>query len=273
MKKAICLLLALSLLLVGLAACSTDKEPEAASPTPSPTPAGDNSSGTDNSTSSDSSAPDTFLWDNFADRDPNNKPDLAPNGASMWWDNWANLRASVDDGVAQIQYRPKAFDPEDYDDENDYYARAGDWMGNWGEAIDMWSLDGISYCKYLTIRVRGEVGGEENKLLMDWHPEDNKFFAARFSDLVLADGSKAAITTDWQDLKIDLEASGFPGMTNALHIRAFAECTIYLDELYFSDPIAPIDNTSTETIVSGFNVPETGRPGDLPIKDFIAALA
>ena len=211
-----------------------------------------------------------FMWDDFTDRDPNNKPETASNGAPIWWDNWANLRASVEDGVVQIKYRPKAFDPEDYDNEDDYYARAGDWMGNWGEAIDMWSLDGISYCKYLTIRIKGEAGGEESSLIMDWHPEDSKFYAARFSDLVLADGSHPAITTEWQDLVIDLEASGFPGMTNALHIRAFAECTIWLDEIYFSEPIAPIDTTSTDTIVGGFNVPETGKPADLPIKDYLA---
>ena len=145
-------------------------------------------------------------------------------------------------------------------------------MGNWGEAIDMWSLEGIQYCKYLTIRIKGEVGGEESKLLMDWHPEDAKFYAARFSDLVLKDGSHPVITTEWQNLVIDLEKSGFPGMTNALHIRAFAECTISLDELYFSEPIGPIDTTSTDTIVAGFTVPESGKPADLPIKDFVAAL-
>ena len=211
-----------------------------------------------------------FLWDDFEGRDPNSKPDTAPNGAPIWWDNWANLRASVEDGVAQIKFRPKAFDPEDYDTEDDYYAHAADWMGNWGEAIDMWSLEGISYCKYLTIRIKGDAGGEESSLIMDWHPEDSKFFAARFSDLVLADGSHPAITTEWQDLVIDLEASGFPGMTNALHIRAFAECTIYLDEIYFSEPLAPIDITSADTIVGGFTVPESGKPGDLPIKDYLA---
>lgn len=54
-----------------------------------------------------------------------------------------------------------------------------------------------------------------------WHHEDAKFYAARFSDLVLADGSHPVITTEWQDLVIDPEASGFPGMTNALPIKDF----------------------------------------------------
>lgn len=88
-----------------------------------------------------------FLWDNFDDRDPNAKPDNAPNGASLWWDNWANLRAKNEDGAIKLDYRPKEYDPEDYETEDAYFAMAGDWMGNWGEAIDMWSLDGISYCK------------------------------------------------------------------------------------------------------------------------------
>ena len=28
---------------------------------------------------------ETYLWDNFDDRDPQAKPDLAPNGAHLWW--------------------------------------------------------------------------------------------------------------------------------------------------------------------------------------------
>lgn len=220
---------------------------------------------------SETDAPEcAFLWDDFNDRDPNAKPDKAPNGASLWWDNWANLRAAAEDGAVKIKYRPKEYDPEDYDSEEEYFQHAGDWMGNWGEAIDMWSLEGISYCKYLVIRVKGEVGGEEASLIMDWHPEDSAFFAARFSDLVLADGSHPVITPEYQDLVIDLEASGFPGMTNAFHIRAFSECTIWLDEIYFAEPVAPIDATSTDTIIGGFNVPETGKPADLPIAEYLA---
>lgn len=110
---------------------------------------------------------ETFLWDNFDDRDPNAKPELGPNGMNIWWDNWANLRAKNEDGAIKIDYRPKEYDPEDYDSEEDYYAHAADWMGNWGEAVNMWAMDGISWCKYLTIRIKGEEGGEENKLIMD----------------------------------------------------------------------------------------------------------
>ena len=89
---------------------------------------------------------------------------------------------------------------------------------------------------------------------------------------MLADGTHPVITTEWQDLVIDLEASGFPGMTNALHIRAFAKCVIYLDEITFSEAVAPIDATSSETIQAGLTAPETGKPGDLPIKDYLAEL-
>ena len=81
----------------------------------------------------------TFLWDNFDDRDPNSKPELAPNGVQIWWDNWANLRAKNEDGAIKLDYRPKAFDPEDYDSEEDYFAHAADWMANWGEAVNMWA--------------------------------------------------------------------------------------------------------------------------------------
>ena len=212
---------------------------------------------------------ETFLWDNFDERDPQSKPELAPNGVQIWWDNWANLRAKNEDGAIKIDYRPKAYDSEDYDTEDEYYAAAGDWMANWGEAVNMWALDGISYCKYLNIRIKGEVGGEEAKLLMDWHPEDAKFYAARFSDLVLADGSHPVITTEWQDLVIDLEASGFPGMTNAFHIRAFAPCVIWIDEISFSEPVAPIN---PDDVLAGLTAPETGKPAELDIKGFLAEL-
>ena len=56
---------------------------------------------------------EVFLWDNFDDRDPNAKPELAPNGVNLWWDNWANLRAKNEDGALKIDCRPKAFDPDD----------------------------------------------------------------------------------------------------------------------------------------------------------------
>ena len=212
---------------------------------------------------------EVFLWDNFDDRDPNNKPELGPNGMNIWWDNWANLRAKNEDGAIKIDYRPKEFDPEDYDSEEEYFAAAADWMGNWGEAINMWPIENLAYCKYMVIRIKGAEGGEEKKMIMDWHPEDAKFYAARFSDLVLADGSHPVITTEWQDLVIDLEASGFPGMTNALHLRAFAKCVIWLDEINFTEAVAPVDHDNP---LAGITMEESGKPQNLPIKDFLAEL-
>ena len=215
-------------------------------------------------------AGESFLWDNFDDRDPNAKPELGPNGVNIWWDNWANMRAKNEDGAIKMDFRPKAYDSEDYDSEDDYYAHAADWMSNWGEAVNMWALEGITNCKYMTIRIKGEAGGEEAKMLMDWHPEDAKFYAARFSDLVLVDGSHPAITTEWQDLVIDLEASGFPGMTNALHLRAFAKCVIWVDEITFNESVEGLDPTNP---TASMTLPETGKPGDLPIKDYLAEIA
>ena len=61
-------------------------------------------------------------------------------------------------------------------------------------------------------------------------------------------------------------------MTNAFHIRAFAKCVIWLDEITFSEAVAPVDATSQETILGGMTVPETGKPGDLPIQQFVAEL-
>ncbi len=281
MKKLLALVLAVCMIF-SLAACSQSTPPTAATNEPAPAPAEpavpapepaapavESAAPEQPAEPAPADAPQSFLWDNFDDRDPNAKPDTAPNGAPIWWDNWANLRAKNEDGAIKLDYRPKAFDSEDYDNMDDYFARAGDWMGNWGEAIDMWSLDGISWCKYLVIRIKGAEGGEETSLIMDWHPEDSKFYAARFCDLVLADGTNPVITTDWQDLVIDLEASGFPGMTNAFHIRAFAPCVIWLDEITFSEPISPIDATSSDTIKAGMTAPETGKPAELPIREYL----
>ena len=212
---------------------------------------------------------EVFLWDNFADRDPNNTPEFGPNGMNIWWDNFVNLRAKNEDGALKLSMKPKEFDPEDYDSEDEYFAAAADWMANWGEAVNMWPLEGLGYCKYVNIRIKGEAGGEEKMLIMDWHPEDAKFYAKRFSDLVLADGTNPVITTEWQDLKIDLEASGFPGMTNAFHIRAFAPCVIWLDEITFSDVVAPLDVNNP---LAGITIEESGKPGELPIKDYLAEL-
>ena len=50
---------------------------------------------------------ETYLWDNFDDRDPNAKPELAPNGVHLWWDNWANLRAKNEDGALKLDMRPR----------------------------------------------------------------------------------------------------------------------------------------------------------------------
>jgi len=210
-----------------------------------------------------------FSWNNFDNRDPNNKPDLAPNGANMWWDNWANLRAGVENGIVEISFRPAPFDREDFDDLDDYYDRASDWMGNWGEAINMWALDGIAFCRYLTFRMAGGEGGEEDKIMLHFQPEDGPSFVARFSDLVTVDGGSPAITTEMQDIMIDLQASGFPGMTNRMHIRAFVECTIFLDEIFFWGTVAMINGESPDTIFAGFTVEAIGNPADLPIREFV----
>jgi len=265
MKRKIFLLLALTLLFAfAVVACATEADPDP-TPTPEPTPAATTAPPPP---PPPAVVPDVFPWNDFTDRDPANKPDTAPNGMSMWWDNWANLRAGVDNGVVEISFRPGEFDPEDYDNLGDYYDRATDWMGNWGEAIDMWALDGISYCKYMTIRMAGAEGGEESRLMLHFQPEDGPSFVARFADLVTQGGGHPEITTDMQDIVIDLQASGFPGMTNRMHIRAFQPCTIFLDEIYFSEPVAPVDTTSAETIIAGFTVEAIGNPADLPIRSW-----
>ncbi|MCL2188240.1 MAG: hypothetical protein FWC16_06035 [Defluviitaleaceae bacterium] len=249
-------LLPIALLLVliaGLAACGSDDP----APTPTPTPAA-----TPAPTPAPPPAPAAlrteFAWNSYAGRDPHNNPGTAAEGVPIWWDNWANLRAASGGDYVQIEFRPGSFDPEDFDDYDDFYARAFDWMGNWGEAVDMWGVDDIHFCRYMRITIRGAQGGEEDALLLHFQPNDGPVFMAPFAQLVTRDGGTAQITTDTQAIYIDLQASGFPGMTNRMHIRAFAPATIFLYAIDFVEPVEPIDATNNETIAAGFTVAETG---------------
>ena len=263
MKRKISLILAL-MLLVAFVAIACDTGTPDPTPTPSPTPTATPDK-PDDPPPPPSGGADVFVWNNYADRTPGDPPEFATNGMNIWWNNWANLRASNTGDAVEIFFRPAAFDPEDFDDYDDYFARAGDWMGNFGEAVNMWAIEGISFCKYLTIRMAGAVGGEENFLILHFQPEDGPSFVARFADLVTKDGGNAAVTTDMQDIVIDLEASGFPGMTNRMHIRSFAECTIILEEISFSDPVAGLD---PDNPVGSISIPEIGSPADLPIRSW-----
>ena len=47
---------------------------------------------------------------------------------------------------------------------------------------------------------------------------------------------------------------------------------MYLDVITFCEAVGRIDATSSETIVAVLTAPETGKPGDLPIKDYLAEL-
>ncbi len=198
---------------------------------------------------------DALLWDDFSNHDgKGTNPGTNAAGNTLWWVNWNNMKASVSGGVATIEYRPEAYDPADKDalwtSEEEYYSYAGDWVGNWGQAVDIWSAAG-QYQKYLNIVIKGAAGGEESALLLNFTPEDRTAYTVAFKDLVLADGSKAKITTGWQTLKIDLAASGLPQLTNRMHIYAYKPVTISLDEIYFSDPTGTaIDTTSADTILA-----------------------
>lgn len=158
----------------------------------------------------------TFLWNDFAGYDPDDVATgdfaVASTGLARWWANLYNLEASIDGGVLQIDF-------EQY--------------GNWGEAINIWVLPGISSCRFLVIRMAGAEGGEENSLLLHFQPEDGPAYVASFADLVTADGGNVEITADMQEIIIDLEASGFSGMTNRMHIRASEANTIFIDEIFF----------------------------------------
>jgi hypothetical protein len=110
----------------------------------------------------------------------------------------------------------------------------------------------------------GAEGGEEDSLILHFQPEDGPSYVARFADLVTAGGGNVEITTDMQDIIIDLEASGFAGMTNRLHIRAFKPCTINLDKLFFFDGTGLINPDDPLADMP----PAIGDPTDLPISEW-----
>ncbi|MDR2599252.1 MAG: hypothetical protein LBC73_03150 [Oscillospiraceae bacterium] len=265
MKKILSIILALALLLVMVAACTNDDP----APTPSPTPT-DSGSGDDPTPDTppppDGPKPDKFIWNDFVGYDPSDPATgdfaVASTGMARWWANLYNLRAGIDNDILQLDFRPTPFDSRDYDDVNQYFESAGDWMGNWGEAINMWAMEGIDNCAYLTFRMRGAVGGEEYAMMLHFQPEDGPSYVARFADLKTADGDFVEITTDMQDIVIDLAASGFPGMTNRMHIRAFLAATIFIEEIYFSNPVGGLDPDDPVSSMP----PEIGAPTSLPIR-------
>ena len=68
--------------------------------------------------------PESFLWDDFQDRDPEHMPEVGPNGASIRETSWENVRAKNDGGALKLDMRPPAFDGKTYESEDAYYAHA-----------------------------------------------------------------------------------------------------------------------------------------------------
>ena len=55
-------------------------------------------------------------------------------------------------------------------------------------------------------------------------------------------------------------------MTDALHLRAFLPCILWLERIDFSKPLAPMDPGA---VLAGLEAAETGKPGDLPIETYV----
>ncbi len=203
----------------------------------------------------------------------------APEGALLWDDHSTardtqssggmDVAVANGDGNLHLAFNRRLGYDEDFGDgpENGKWGSRFVW-GNWGQALNIWTAAGTDY-KYLTINIKGEAGGEEDKLVLDFSPEDTAEWAVYFDELVLADGSKAKITTGWQELKIDLAASGLPGMTNRMHIRAWTPCTIDLGEMYFSEA-GTADASDGAAYVAALTVPKMGGPNNLPVRELKA---
>lgn len=139
---------------------------------------------------------------------PNNR------GITIYWMQYnANTKPSIVDDALKLEF-------------------GGDGEGWFGQGGSIKSEDGY---KYLVMRVKGEAGGEET--LVGINPDARHPQAVAFADLVDPDGNPLTITTEWQDLIIDMEKSELNSRLyekgfEALHFNSFGACTIYIDEIY-----------------------------------------
>ncbi|MBQ6891947.1 MAG: hypothetical protein IJN47_04970, partial [Clostridia bacterium] len=125
MKKRFAGILAVGLILLWAACAPAAQAPAAEAPAGEPAP----------QAAEEKAMPESFLWDDFQDRDPEHMPEVGPNGASIRESSWKNVRAKNDGGALKLDMRPPAFDGKTYESEDAYYAHADEWMADWGETV------------------------------------------------------------------------------------------------------------------------------------------
>lgn len=129
-------------------------------------------------------------------------------GITIYWIQWANAEPAIEDNALKLKME------------------ASGWFGEGGMIKDP------AY-KYIIMKVKGEKGGEEKELSINPDAKGS----VSFKDLKGPDGNSIpAITTEYQNVVIDIEKSGFKLAEGfeAMHFNNVGAVTIYIDEIYLS---------------------------------------
>lgn len=212
-------------------------------------------------------AADELVLDNY---DRTNLTDFAASQANAAWNGGdAGKSATIEDNALKLEYGSNG------------------WFGTGG------AIDASSY-KYLKIRIKGAAGGEGADFDLNYAVgETVKTTDKPFADLLTAPGKKIpAITTDYQDILIDLEANGIDKGIQALHFNFHegVSGTIWIDHISFTNSgsgsaagnDAAADNAATDDAAAGAPAadsnasepnPKTGDPMNMSVYVMLAVIS
>lgn len=150
------------------------------------------------------------------------------------------------------------------------------WFGT-GGAID------ASKYKYLVIRIKGAKGGEGSDFDLNYAVGSTvKQTGKTFSQLLSAPGKKVpAITTNYQNIVIDLAANNFDKRIQALHFNFNKNVsgTLYIDNISFTNNLPSAASTSSSPSSSKSSAttqpanPKTGDHTPINLYDILAVLS
>jgi LPXTG-motif cell wall-anchored protein len=195
-----------------------------------------------------------LVYDNY---DRADLKDFASSGSNAAWaDGNAGKNASIEDNALKLEF-----------------GSAG-WFGTGG------GIDATSF-KYLVIRAKGAAGGEGGALDLNYAVgPDVKNTGKAFADLVGPSGDKIpAITTEYQDLVIDLAGNGIDTGIQGFHFNFHdgASGTIWIDSISFTNTApssAPAEEPAATTDApAAESNPQTGDNMNTSLYAALAAIS
>lgn len=169
-----------------------------------------------------------------------NSPNSA--GIAIYWIQMRNVTAGIEDNALKLAMNKEAW---------------------FGEGVAFKNPD----YKYIIMKVKGEKGGEEKYLTINPDAVGLK----NFTELKGPDGKPIpAITTEYQDIVIDIAKSGIdlPTGFEAMHFNNTGELTVYIDEIYLSKTGVPTDisqfaleQPSVDTAAADTSAEDTAQTG------------